>query len=614
MRHMTEKIQILVEEAESKLLEGDVFAAECMFKEVARLRSASLAEQASSSGTSSSRRRNHKVNLSATGVVSISRTLSSQQASNDTESAASPSNVSVSCGSTPATAATTPLAPPSPGLGSSTSTVTPNTSVTENSSAATAAIPTPGGRRVPVPGARLFRNALLGARVPAVSNRSRANTSTSSRSYPIPVVAGMNDSGTLDGKGKDTFELNVHQESLAAATAASSFELGEAIDKRMESSTISRADHYVCNYESVAEAAGTDTVDNSSCYVVENGRVAECGSLYKPGGNTGNLLADGREAITDDSNALAEGRQAVDESNALAEGREAAANESNALAEGGEGQEEWEASWTEGLGRLMQQQQQQQDAISSRREGGIMADVQGSLMNGIEGSCTAASKRALAGSTFGAHQLLLLDHQHLVMTSGTRGNGGGGGSSSVDGTVEDEKPPAGGSGDRRSSAAVAVAAARREKLAEPASHVVEVYGMNPDVKTMHIEMFLDSAWLICGEGKVPPVIRWVDDNHALLVCPDASTARNLLELEQHKFLLRPHDQASQASRDHPAIELLAPRERPKTTAAVAKRVLSHVLGIPQLRDKTAEADLSKQRRAAKDEKQRKERARDEVWE
>ena len=32
-------------------------------------------------------------------------------------------------------------------------------------------------------------------------------------------------------------------------------------------------------------------------------------------------------------------------------------------------------------------------------------------------------------------------------------------------------------------------------------------------------------WELCGEGKVSPLIRWVDDQHALFVCPDMSSGR-----------------------------------------------------------------------------------------
>lgn len=58
---------------------------------------------------------------------------------------------------------------------------------------------------------------------------------------------------------------------------------------------------------------------------------------------------------------------------------------------------------------------------------------------------------------------------------------------------------------------------------------------------------------------------------------------------------------------------MPPRARPKTTAAVAKRLLSHALAMPGLRDKTAEKELTAQRKAAKDLRRQKHEQAAEVW-
>ena len=60
-------------------------------------------------------------------------------------------------------------------------------------------------------------------------------------------------------------------------------------------------------------------------------------------------------------------------------------------------------------------------------------------------------------------------------------------------------------------------------------------------------------------------------------------------------------------------ELLPPRERPRTTTAVARRLLSHHLGMSQLRDKEAEKELAAARRAKKEAKQEKEVALASAW-
>ena len=59
---------------------------------------------------------------------------------------------------------------------------------------------------------------------------------------------------------------------------------------------------------------------------------------------------------------------------------------------------------------------------------------------------------------------------------------------------------------------------------------------------------------------------------------------------------------------------MAPKERPKTNAAVAKRMLGHALGMPSLRDKRAEAELAQHKRASRQMKADKEAAREAAWE
>eukprot|EP00798_Chlamydomonas_sp_ICE-L_P010827 gene10827-16913_t len=229
----------------------------------------------------------------------------------------------------------------------------------------------------------------------------------------------------------------------------------------------------------------------------------------------------------------------------------------------------------------------------------------------------------------------------------------------------------------------------------PQDHVLEMYGLTLAVKTQHLEEFAD---LMCqvledandsGSGRlVRPSVKWVDDYHALLVCPNVSTATALLKIDQHEFNLRPWSEASEAAklstdivqpfrcrtqpqqseasaaaklstdivqpfrcrtqpqqseasaaaklstdivqpfrcRTQPQqseasaaaklstdIELLPPRVRPATTAAVARRLLSHALGLPGLRDKAAEQKLAAKRKEAKDVRLKRHQAVDEVW-
>jgi hypothetical protein len=132
---------------------------------------------------------------------------------------------------------------------------------------------------------------------------------------------------------------------------------------------------------------------------------------------------------------------------------------------------------------------------------------------------------------------------------------------------------------------------------------VEFHGLTRAVSTTHLETFLlDYVW-----GTAAANVRWVDDEHALAVFPCAEAAQALLESAQRDYKVRPYHKASRkALHVHPE-ELTPPRAaRPKTTTAVARRLISNALGNSQVRDKAAEKELAALRRANKEGK--KERA------
>lgn len=106
-----------------------------------------------------------------------------------------------------------------------------------------------------------------------------------------------------------------------------------------------------------------------------------------------------------------------------------------------------------------------------------------------------------------------------------------------------------------------------------------------------------------------------------LCCRAAAPARPPQDLHSQSALVpEPQHPPSSLPRTPPfppslaaVAELLPPRDRPKTTTAVALRFLSHALGMPNLRSKEAEAELAQQRQAAKANRRAREAARDEVW-
>ncbi|PNH11042.1 R3H and coiled-coil domain-containing protein 1 [Tetrabaena socialis] len=184
------------------------------------------------------------------------------------------------------------------------------------------------------------------------------------------------------------------------------------------------------------------------------------------------------------------------------------------------------------------------------------------------------------------------------------GGGGGGGGGSVrggSGCARGGSDNARGGSDRDSDDGMSQA---MRAAVGGCTHVVEVYGLTTAIRTVDLEEFLEAV--SPQDGRPLPLVRWVDDNHALFVCPDGATALLLLQEEQDIFSLRPYEEASAASKAMAKAELLPPRERPKTTAAVAKKMLSHALGMNQLRDREGERDLAAKRKAAKE--MRRERA------
>ncbi|KAJ9513441.1 hypothetical protein QJQ45_005996 [Haematococcus lacustris] len=144
------------------------------------------------------------------------------------------------------------------------------------------------------------------------------------------------------------------------------------------------------------------------------------------------------------------------------------------------------------------------------------------------------------------------------------------------------------------------------------SHCVEVCDLTPATITSTLQAFLD---VVLPDAPLQPYIRWADDKHAVLVCPNATMAQELLALGASEgWQLREWEQASQASKQLPVAELLPPKPRPKTSSAVARKLLSHALAMPQLRDRAAEQQLAAARRSAREERRIARELAEQVWE
>ncbi|GFH07331.1 uncharacterized protein HaLaN_02118, partial [Haematococcus lacustris] len=81
------------------------------------------------------------------------------------------------------------------------------------------------------------------------------------------------------------------------------------------------------------------------------------------------------------------------------------------------------------------------------------------------------------------------------------------------------------------------------------SHCVEVCDLTPATTTSTLQAFLD---VVLPDAPLQPYIRWADDKHAVLVCPNATMAQELLALGASEgWQLREWEQASQASKQLP---------------------------------------------------------------
>jgi len=142
-------------------------------------------------------------------------------------------------------------------------------------------------------------------------------------------------------------------------------------------------------------------------------------------------------------------------------------------------------------------------------------------------------------------------------------------------------------------------------------HVVELYDLTRQVKTTQIEEFLvEYAW-----GGVGPTVKWVDDNHALAVFSCREAAEALLDSNQKTFKVRAYSKACEQAHLLPSEELTPPSAvRPKTTTAVARRLIGSALGNTAVLDREAERELAQLRREKKQGKKEREEQLAAAWE
>ncbi|KAL3135785.1 hypothetical protein ABBQ32_007348 [Trebouxia sp. C0010 RCD-2024] len=144
-------------------------------------------------------------------------------------------------------------------------------------------------------------------------------------------------------------------------------------------------------------------------------------------------------------------------------------------------------------------------------------------------------------------------------------------------------------------------------------HLLECYGMTQYNTVLKLEDFLRHLqW-----SSVAPVVRPVDETHALVVCANPADARSLLQTcgqPACQWQLQPFNQACVKSKALKAGELQPPRVRQKTTTAVARRLIGNALRVKGVHDKDAELQLKSQHAEKKEAQAQKQRLLEAAWE
>lgn len=142
-------------------------------------------------------------------------------------------------------------------------------------------------------------------------------------------------------------------------------------------------------------------------------------------------------------------------------------------------------------------------------------------------------------------------------------------------------------------------------------HVIEIYDFPQEFRTE------DLLRIFCSYQKKGFDVKWVDDTHALGVFSSPITARDALGTKHTMVKIRPLSQATRAAKAkaRACAEFLQPaKERPETSAALARRLVISALGVRSKQSKTErEAELRKLQEA-RERKRLEAKQREDIWE
>ncbi|KAF7253184.1 Coiled-coil domain-containing protein R3HCC1L, partial [Varanus komodoensis] len=142
-------------------------------------------------------------------------------------------------------------------------------------------------------------------------------------------------------------------------------------------------------------------------------------------------------------------------------------------------------------------------------------------------------------------------------------------------------------------------------------HVIEIYDFPSEFRTE------DLMRVFCSYQKKGFDIKWVDDTHALGIFSSPITARDALSTKHLTVKTRPLSQATRAAKTKARAyaEFLQPaKERPETSAALARRLVTGALGVRSNQSKAEREAERKQLQAARERKRLEAKQREDAWE
>ncbi|KAI5932713.1 Coiled-coil domain-containing protein R3HCC1L [Manis javanica] len=142
-------------------------------------------------------------------------------------------------------------------------------------------------------------------------------------------------------------------------------------------------------------------------------------------------------------------------------------------------------------------------------------------------------------------------------------------------------------------------------------HVIEIYDFPQEFRTE------DLLRIFCSYHKKGFDIKWVDDTHALGVFSSPVTARDALGSKHTMVKIRPLSQATRAAKAKARAyaEFLQPaKERPETSAALARRLVISALGVRSKLSKTEQEAELRKLQEARERKRLEAKQREDIWE